>query len=72
MLHTVHTEHREPTEIGVVLAVISTFVILAGIAIAIHGMLLDENPVTLSGAATVIVGVIASVAFLSLWPEHHS
>ena len=71
MLHTVHTEHREPKEIGVVLAVISTFVILAGIAIAIHGMLLDENELTLTGAATVVLGVIASVAFLNLWPEKH-
>jgi hypothetical protein len=65
----VHTEH---TEVGVVLAVLATFIAVIGIAIVIHGMLFDENQVTLSGAATVAIGVIASAAFLNLGPRDHS
>ncbi|MGF6529343.1 MULTISPECIES: DUF2964 family protein [Paraburkholderia] len=65
----VHTEH---TEVGVVLALLATFIAVIGIAVVIHGMLFDENGVTLSGAATVALGVIASAAFLNLWPRDHS
>ena len=65
----VHTEH---TEVGVVLAVLATFIAVIGIAVVIHGMLFDENGVTLSGAATIALGVIASAAFLNLWPGNRS
>jgi hypothetical protein len=64
--------HAERTEVGVVLAVLATFVTLAGIVIVIHGMLFDETDVSLSGAATVALGVIASAAFLNLHPKDHS
>jgi hypothetical protein len=59
----VHTEFR------VVLEVLATFAALVGIAVAIHGMLFDEDEVTLSGAAAIAVGIAASAFLLNLWPR---
>lgn len=59
----VHREFR------VVLAVLATFVSLVGIAVAIHGMLFEQDEVTLYGASATVIGMAASAFLLNLWPR---
>ncbi|RKP43538.1 DUF2964 family protein [Trinickia fusca] len=55
-------------ELRVVLAVIATFVALAGIAVAIHGLLFDYADSVLYGVAAIVVGVFGCAVLLNCWP----
>ncbi|WP_323120044.1 DUF2964 domain-containing protein [Burkholderia alba] len=57
------------TELRVVLAVIATFVALAGIAVAIHGMLFDQGTALHYGTAAIAIGVTTCVVALNVWPK---
>lgn len=57
------------TELRVVIAAFATFVALAGIAVSIHGLLFDEDQVTLSGVVAIGLGLLAAVALLNVWPR---
>ncbi|KVE32471.1 DUF2964 domain-containing protein [Burkholderia sp. TSV86] len=57
------------TELRVVLAAIATFVALAGIAVAIHGMLFNQDSALHYGAAAIALGVTACAVVLNVWPK---
>jgi hypothetical protein len=66
------------TELRIVLAVIAAFVSIAGIAVAIHGMLFDRSNSLLYGSIAIGVGVFGCALLLNVWPkdmkdesEHH-
>lgn len=56
------------TELRVVLATIATFIMLGGIAVAIHGLLFDLNDAVRYGAAAIAVGVTTAAIALNVWP----
>jgi hypothetical protein len=60
------------TELRVVVAAIATFVMLAGIAMAIHGLLFDRTGALYSGAAAITVGVMTCAVALNVWPKDRS
>ncbi|WDD91677.1 DUF2964 domain-containing protein [Burkholderia sp. FERM BP-3421] len=57
------------TELRIVLAVIATFVVLAGIGVAIHGMLFDQGRALFYGALAIVVGATTCVIALNVWPN---
>ena len=57
------------TELRIVLAVIATFVALAGIAVALHGALYDRQNVLLYGGVATGVGMMVSAVLLNVWPK---
>ncbi|AIO70327.1 MULTISPECIES: DUF2964 domain-containing protein [pseudomallei group] len=57
------------TELRVVLAAIATFVALAGIAVAIHGLLFDQDAALRYGVAAIALGVTTCVVALNVWPK---
>jgi hypothetical protein len=59
-------------ELRIVLAVIATFVMLAGIAVAIHGLLFDQDEAMLYGTVAIGAGVAGCVVMLNLWPKDSS
>lgn len=56
-------------EARVVLAAIATFVALAGIAVAIRGLLFDQGALVLYGAAGIVVGIFGVAVLLNAWPK---
>ncbi len=56
-------------ELRVVIATIATFVALAGIALAINGVLYDRDEVMWSGVVSIAVGIFGCVTMLTLWPQ---
>ncbi|HEY3599244.1 MAG TPA: DUF2964 domain-containing protein [Paraburkholderia sp.] len=56
-------------ELRVVLATIATFVALAGIALAIHGVLYDRDEVMWTGVVSIALGMLGCVSMLTLWPR---
>lgn len=56
-------------ELKIVLALVATFVALAGIAVAIHGLLFDQSDAVLYGMAAIVVGVFGCVVLLNIWPQ---
>jgi hypothetical protein len=63
-------------ELRVVLATFAVFAALAGLAVAMHGLLFDEFRFVVYGMAIVSCGVVAFVAMLTVHPkdveiEHH-
>lgn len=54
------------TELRIVLAAVATFVTLAGIAVAIHGLLFDSNAAVAYGVAAITAGISACVVLLNL------
>lgn len=56
-------------ELRIVVAVLSTFVALIGLAYAIDGLLFDRNNVVVSGMAVVAVGIVAFVVMLTVHPK---
>ncbi|MBO2949354.1 DUF2964 domain-containing protein [Burkholderia pseudomallei] len=57
------------TELRVVLAAIATFVMLAGIAVEIHGSLFDQDAALRYGAAAIALGVTTCAIALNVWPK---
>jgi hypothetical protein len=57
------------TELRVVLAVIATFVVLAGIGVAIHGLLFDQSRALFFGAVAIVVGATTTAISLNVWPN---
>lgn len=57
------------TELRIVIAAIAAFVAIAGIAVAIHGMLFDEDNSMLYGSIAIGIGVVGCVALLNVWPK---
>ena len=49
-------------EVRIVLAAIATFVALAGIAVAIRGLLFDQNAAVIYGAGAIVGGVFGVAA----------
>ncbi|WP_027817003.1 DUF2964 family protein [Paraburkholderia bannensis] len=63
-------------ELRILLAVIAVFAVLAGLALAIHGLLFDVQTYVDYGMAIVAGGIAAFVAMLTVHPrdveiEHH-
>jgi hypothetical protein len=56
-------------ELRVVVATIATFVALAGIALAIHGVLYERNGVFWLGVLAIAAGICGCVSMLTLWPR---
>nr|WP_254609435.1 DUF2964 domain-containing protein [Burkholderia lata] len=56
------------TELRVVLAAIATFIMLGGIAVAIHGLLFDLTDAVRYGAAAIAVGATTAAIALNVWP----
>jgi hypothetical protein len=56
------------TELRVVLAAIATFIMLGGIAVAIHGLLFDLTNAVQYGAAAIAVGATTAAIALNIWP----
>jgi len=56
-------------EVRIVVAGLATFVALAGVAVAIHGLLYYENDVVLSGVIAMGVGMLACVVMLTVHPK---
>ncbi|MFP3615946.1 DUF2964 family protein, partial [Paraburkholderia sp. SIMBA_050] len=56
------------TELRVVLAAIATFIMLGGIAVAIHGLLFDLADAVQYGAAAIAVGATTAAISLNIWP----
>jgi DUF2964 family protein len=56
-------------ELRVVVATIATFVALAGIALAIHGVLFERNGMFWVGVLSIAVGIVGCVSMLTLWPR---
>ncbi|AOJ96542.1 DUF2964 domain-containing protein [Burkholderia multivorans] len=56
------------TELRVVLAAIATFIMLGGIAVAIHGLLFDVADAVRYGAAAITIGVTTAAIALNVWP----
>ncbi|EIP87211.1 hypothetical protein A33K_16815 [Burkholderia humptydooensis MSMB43] len=52
-----------------VVAAIATFVMLAGIAVAIHGLLFDQDAALRYGAAAIALGVTTCAVALNVWPK---
>ncbi|MDN7427198.1 DUF2964 family protein [Burkholderia sp. 1B3(2022)] len=50
------------------LAAIATFIMLGGIAVAIHGLLFDLTDAVRYGAAAIAVGVTTAAIALNIWP----
>jgi hypothetical protein len=57
------------TEFRIVLAAAATFVALAGIALAIRGLLFDQGSTVLYGAVAVVVGIFGCAVLLNVWPR---
>ena len=57
------------TELRIVLAVIATFVSLAGIAVVIHGSLYDRANAMLYGGIATGLGILVSAVLLNVWPK---
>jgi hypothetical protein len=57
------------TELRIVLAVIATFVSLAGIAVVIHGALYDRTNAMLYGGVATGAGIVISAVLLNVWPK---
>nr|WP_241021186.1 DUF2964 domain-containing protein [Burkholderia sp. Ac-20344] len=57
------------TELRVVLAAIATFIMLGGIAVAIHGLLFDLTDAVRYGAAAIAVGATTAAVALNVWPN---
>lgn len=57
------------TELRVVLAAIATFVMLAGIAVSIHGLLFDLDLAVQYGVAAIALGIATCVTALNVWPK---
>ncbi|WP_319005966.1 DUF2964 family protein, partial [Burkholderia pseudomallei] len=51
-----------------VLAAIATFIMLGGIAVAIHGLLFDLTDAVQWGAAAIAVGATTAAIALNIWP----
>ncbi len=51
------------------LAVAAIFVALAGIALAIRGLLFDQGSTVLYGAMAVVVGIFGCAVLLNVWPR---
>lgn len=63
-------------ELRILLAVVAVFAVLAGLALAIHGLLFDAQNYVEYGMAIVAGGIAAFVAMLTVHPkdveiEHH-
>jgi hypothetical protein len=63
-------------ELRILVAALAVFVSLAGLAVAIHGLLFDEHNFVVYGMAIVSGGIVAFVAMLTVHPkdveiEHH-
>lgn len=56
-------------ELRILVAALAVFVALAGLAVAIHGLLFDEPRVVLYGMTTVSCGIVAFVAMLTVHPK---
>jgi Protein of unknown function (DUF2964) len=56
-------------ELRIVLALAATFVALAGIAVAIRGLLFDQSDAVLYGIAAIVVGVFGCAVLLNIWPQ---
>ncbi|WP_179402305.1 DUF2964 family protein [Burkholderia guangdongensis] len=59
-------------ELRVVVAAIATFVVLAGIAMAIHGLLFDRAGALYGGVLAITLGVTTCVVELTVWPKDRS
>ncbi len=57
------------TELRIVLAAIATFIMLGGIAVAIHGLLFDIEDALRYGAAAIALGVTTAAVTLNVWPK---
>jgi hypothetical protein len=57
------------TELRVVLATIATFVMLAGIAVSIHGLLFDLDNAVRYGVAAIALGMTTCAVALNVWPK---
>ncbi|KVN32261.1 hypothetical protein WJ63_06115 [Burkholderia pyrrocinia] len=57
------------TELRIVLAAIATFIMLGGIAVAIHGLLFDVEDALRYGAAAIALGVTTAAVTLNVWPK---
>jgi hypothetical protein len=53
------------TEPRIIVAAISVFVALAGVATALHGLIFDEPPLLRWGSVAIIVGVTLLVVMLN-------
>jgi hypothetical protein len=60
------------TELRIVLAVMATFITLAGIAVAIHGLLFDQDEAMFYGTVAIGVGVAGCAVLLNLRPKDSS
>jgi len=60
-------------ELRIVLATILMFIALAGIAVAIHGLLFNQPNATLYGVIAIGTGITGCVVLLNVWPKdtHH-
>ncbi|MFX1674199.1 DUF2964 family protein [Paraburkholderia sp. A2WS-5] len=56
-------------ELRILVAALAVFVALAGLAVAIHGLLFDESRVVLYGMTIVSCGIVAFVAMLTVHPK---
>ena len=56
-------------EVRIVLAAIATFVAIAGIAVAIRGLLFDQHTSVIYGAGAIVVGVFGVALLLNAWPK---
>lgn len=57
------------TEFRIVLAAVATFIALAGIAVAIRGLLFDQGAFILYGAGAIVVGIFGLAVLLNAWPK---
>ncbi|WP_207005199.1 DUF2964 family protein [Trinickia mobilis] len=57
------------TELRIVLAVIAAFVAIAGIAVAIHGMLFEQDNSMLYGSIAIGIGIVGCAVLLNVWPK---
>lgn len=57
------------TELRIVLAAIATFAVLAGICVAIHGMLFAQGYALRDGAVAIAIGVTLCVVALNPLPK---
>ncbi|MDR3097360.1 MAG: DUF2964 domain-containing protein [Paraburkholderia sp.] len=56
-------------ELRILVAALAVFAALAGLAVAIHGLLFDEHRAVLYGMAIVACGIVAFVAMLTVHPK---
>ncbi len=56
-------------ELRIVVATIATFVALFGVAIALHGLLFDENDFVDYGTIATVFGILLCALSLNLYPH---